>query len=250
MSTSELFYTKDYEGEMVIVALNWREKNDPSKMTWVEKTIINNEHDGIAHVIGNSLTRKKFPLILLHGQTGGEKVRGVGQSYGCNYLYKDFNPTFLICLNPKICKEIVESGYCEDNIVYSNLKNIIQNPNNFHLYPKIFTGFTGSLALRLACADGHKTIYMLGMSTYLTNDDNMYIGKHDEYNIVNKESANKKMISDCCNLFSTYSDVQFNFVCENGQKGLMPDEYKWFNNVQEITTREYINMASLGAIHR
>lgn len=242
------FYTADYLGEMVSANTSWRDRNDPGSMTWVERTIINDDHNGIAHVIGNSTSRLKFNLNFLKGQVGGAKgVRSVGQSYGCNLLYKDFAPTFLICTNQKLCNEIVESGYCEDNIVYTNVKNILAHPQHFHLYPKLFTASVGNLALRLACADGHKTIYMIGMTTYNAPNDNIYLGDDlGIYKEVNQQGANNKLIQDACKIFLTYADVEFYYVARD--PGLMPEAYNWCPNVKEVTYLQYISHANLGAI--
>ena len=241
------FYTRDYLGEMVSANTSWKTRNDPDSMTWVERTIFNEEHNSVAHVIGNSTSRKDFNLPLLKGQHGGEGgVQSVGQTYGCNLLYKDFAPDFLICTNKIICKELVDSGYCEDNIVYSNVKNILQHPGHFHLYPKLFTASIGNLALRLACADGHKTVFMLGMTTYNTETDNIYYEQHEVYKTVNQSGANNKLVNDSCKIFLTYPDVKFYYVCKD--PGLMPEEYNWCPNVEEITVLQYYNLAQLGAI--
>ena len=100
------FYTADYAGETVSHNVSWKNRNDPNSMIWVEKTITNDTHNKVAHVIGNSTSRKDFDLNLLTGQTGGaDGVQSVGQTYGCNQLYKDFAPTFLISVNKKICAD-------------------------------------------------------------------------------------------------------------------------------------------------
>jgi hypothetical protein len=243
------FYTADYTGETVSHNVSWKNRNDPNSMIWVEKTVINDTHNGIAHVIGNSTSRKGFDLNLLTGQTGGEYgAQSVGQTYGCNLLYKDFSPTFLICINKQICADIALSEYTKDNIVYSNVKNIIQHQGHFYLYPQLFTGNTGSLALRLACADGHKKIYLIGMTTYSMPEDNIYFGSHDAYKAANIEGANNKFISDCTKIFLTYNDVEFFYVAKDA--GLMPEEYNWCPNVKEITYNQYYSLASLGAIAR
>jgi len=241
------FYTADYLGEMVSVNTSWRDRNNPDSMTWIEKTIINDDHDSVAHVIGNSKSRHKFDLNLLKGQTGGAKgVRSVGQSYGCNLLYKDFSPTFLITTNKHICSEIAASDYTKENIVFSNVKNILAHPSSFHLYPKMFTGSMGTLALRLACADGHKQVFMVGMTCYHKEDDNIYAGKHDAYKSINVESSNAKFIQETCKIFLSYSDVEFYYVASD--IGLMPEAYNWCPNVKEITYLQYYNLAGLGAI--
>ena len=246
--SQDAFYTKDYEGEMISIALSWRDKNNPDKMTWVDKTIINDDHDGIAHVLGNGKSRLKLNLNFLHGQTGGSSVRGVGQSYGCNLLYKDFNPTFLISTNVNICKDIVDSGYTEDNIVYTNVKNILKNPDHFHLYPNIYTAHAGALALRLACAEGHKTIYLVGMEGYEHPTDNIYVDTHPNYiEQTSYERTNEKFVEMNIRIMQAYPDVAFYFVVD--QLGTISQQYKWCGNVKELRFNEYISHASLGAMH-
>ena len=243
------FYTKDYIGETISQNVRWQERNDPDSMIWVEKSIDNNQHDGIAHIIGNSKSREKLNLIYLKGQTGGAGgARSVGQTYGCNQLYKDFKPDFLICTNRMICSEIAEDGYGKDNVVFSNVRNIVTHEGHFHLYPHFTPQNAGTLALKLACADGHKKVYLLGMTTYSSPEDNIYFGKHDAYRAVNMDGANGKFINDCAKIFLLYDDVEFFFVYEH--IGLMPEAYNWIPNVREISIPEYYSLASLGAIQR
>ena len=248
------FYTNDYEGEMISVATSWRDKNDPTKMTWVEKTIINNEHDGIAHVVGNSTSRKDFNLELLKGQTGGSSgVRSVGQTYGCNALYKDFNPTFLICVNKDICEDIVESDYTNDNIVYSNVKNILRYPNNFHLYPQAFSSNAGNLATNIACADGHKIVYLIGMDGWQSPESNMYCSYYAErlnQNLTQAqcETHSGNFDTHLMETMKVYDDVEFIMVVQD--VGLVSEGFKWFKNFKEISYRDYWSMASLGATAR
>lgn len=237
------FYTADYLGEMVSANTSWKDRKDPSAMTWVEKTIFNEDHDNIAHVIGNSKRRLWLDLNLLKGQTGGKKVRSVGQTYGCNLLYKDFNPTFLVCTNKNICDELANQRYGDDNIVFSNVKNILQHPGHFHLYPQLYSASAGNLALTLACADGHKTVYMIGMDTYSQPDDNVYT---EDYGLADVQGANNKFISENCKTFLTYSDVQFYYVSDKAT--IMPEQYNWCPNVKKLEWMQYVSLASLGAI--
>ena len=240
------FYTKDYTGEYVSVGSEWKNKSNPDHMHWVEKTIINDDHDNIAHVIGNGTSRSGIDLRLLKGQVGGAKVRSVGQTYGCNNLYKDFNPTFLITTNTTICNNIAASGYPEQNIVFTNVKNIINYPQHFHLYPKLAMGSAGSAAIRLACADGHTTIFLLGMNGYSYETDNVYYGDETYARYDNYEGINKKLVHTNINIFKEYSDVKFYFV--KPLDSHYDEAYKWLKNVKPITKREYFSIAQLGAI--
>ena len=241
------FYTKDYTGETVSQNVSWKNRNDPNSMVWVEKTIFNDDHTKVAHIIGNSKSRKDFDLNLLKGQFGGEGgITSVGQTYGCNLLYKDFNPDFLICTNKILCSELAESDYCEDNIVFSNVKNILNHNSKFHLYPNFRLKSTGALALHLACADGHKKIFLLGMTTYTDPTDNIYYNEHEVYTDVNVAGVNDKFVADCARIFLLYDDVQFYYVAKT--IGLMPEAYHWIPNVKEINILQYYNLASLGAV--
>ena len=242
------FYTKDYLGETVSQNTNWKEKNNPDSMIWVDKTVFNEDHSGTAHVIGNSKAREGYDLNLLkYGQTGGKDgVKSVGQTYGCNLLYRDFSPDFLICTNKSICDDIAKNGYGNDNIVFSNVKNILNHSKSFHLYPHFKPAGAGALALRLACADGHKKIFLLGMTGYTSPDDNIYYQQHEAYKDANVQGANDKFVRDCSRIFHTYDDVEFYYVAK--YLGLMPEEYNWIPNVKEITKLQYYNLASLGAV--
>ena len=58
----------------------------------------------IAYIIGNGPSRKQIAL---------EKLDGV--TFGCNALYRDFSPDYLIGGDATIIKEICASGYPNDN---------------------------------------------------------------------------------------------------------------------------------------
>lgn len=240
------FYTADYEGEMISTGVSWRDRKNPEHMHWVDKNIINDDHDKIAHVLGNSSSRinKYFDLNFLKGQVGGKGgVRSVGQTYGCNLLYKDFAPDFLIVKNRDLAKEIANSDYCKENIVYSNVKNILEHQGKFFLYPQDYSASIGSLAIRLACADGHKTVYLVGMDTYSAPDDNVYTS---EYGEIDPVQMNNKLFKEYSEIMLTYDDVSFYLCSDNAYE--LPNPFKWIPNLKKLSWMEYIAHANLGAI--
>lgn len=242
------YFLQDYEGEHITTATSWRDANKEENRIFVPKSIHNEIDNTNAHVIGNGPSRKDFILDLLHGQHGGEKIVTVGQSYGCNLLYKDFKPTFLVCIDKEILPEIVESGYCEDNIVYTNAKNFIFYPESVHLYPMHYPANAGTLALHLACADGHKRIFMIGFDFYRTGMENIYYGQHSRYSTeINVEAANNNFTNYLVRLMDTYPDVEFTRVF-TGPTEKYPDQLNWHRNFSQITYRQYISDAGLGAI--
>lgn len=249
------FYTREYEGETVSDSLHWRDGNKDSNGVWMPKTIINEGHTGVAHVIGNGPSRLKHKLQLLHGQVGGEGgVHSVGQSYGCNQLFQDFNPTFLFCVNPEILQWIVDSNYYEDNIVYTTRKNLIKFPGKFHLYPHYEPLFMGPAALRLACADGHKKIFMIGCDFYMPNtQSHIYPATDHSYlEIDDTAKLREKLIRQFITIMEMYEDVEFYYVIPEqvNNPGHLIDAFNWLDNVKCIGSLQYINMAELGATYR
>tara|TARA_R100001591_G_scaffold11142_1_gene17507 strand:- start:2315 stop:2893 length:579 start_codon:yes stop_codon:yes gene_type:complete len=55
-----------------------------------------------AFIIGNGLSRQKYDLNRLVGQ---------GCTFGCNALYRDFTPDYLVAIDDKIIEEITQSDY-------------------------------------------------------------------------------------------------------------------------------------------
>jgi|13_taG_2_1085334.scaffolds.fasta_scaffold50923_2 hypothetical protein len=247
------FYTKDYDGEIVVTSSSWRDAHKEENRVWTPKSIINEPDNPTAHIIGNGPSRKNFDLKLLNGQTGGEEgIRSVGQSYGCNLLYKDFAPTFLFVFDKTMIAEIADTDYGEDNIVYSSAKNILKHPGNFHLYPHHYNAMVGNLACHLACADGHKRLFLLGFDWYVDGTENIYHDTHQRYATIleqNIESANNKLTSTLERLVAMYSEVQFYRVADTSA-GAFPDEFNWYSNWKQIEYRQYYAMASLGASHK
>lgn len=250
------FYTADYQGEMVTESMSWRSGNKDTDGIFIPKSIINEDHSGTAFILGNGKSRLRQNLTYLHGQTGGaDGIRRVGQTYGCNMLFQDFSPTFLICTNPDICKLIAETDYCEDNIVYSTKKNILQHPGKFHLYPYWHSLFAGPAATRLACADGHKKVYLLGFDFYDETTENIYpqygnsyIPYKDQKQIAN---INEKLISQMVNVMTSYNKVQFYHVFGSmSPKESFVEEFNWLENCKSVSYPEFVNLASIGAMHQ
>ena len=117
-----------------------------------------------ALVIGNSVSRKDIDLHQLSNF----------EIYGCNGLYRDFEPNHLVATDLAMIEEIISSGYHLQNKVYTlpSVNRKIQNqvitlPNQTEeVCP------SGIRALKLALID-HTDIYMIGMD--FTND-NHYAG--------------------------------------------------------------------------
>jgi len=116
------------------------------------------------------------------------------------------------------------------------------------LYPHYKPNNVGTLAAWLACADGHKEVYLLGFDFYETGTENIYYKQRSCYDVVAEaENCNAKWTIKLVNLINLYDDVSFYRVVEH-KKTNIPDELLWLNNFKQITYTEYVNLCSIGGI--
>lgn len=104
-----------------------------------------------AFVLGNGVSRLAVDL---------NKLKPRGRIYGCNALYREFAPDVLISTDKGIASAIQNSGYAQNNIMYTRkplpglgAKTVPQN----------YFGFSsGPIAVGLAAIDKHLAIYLIG----------------------------------------------------------------------------------------
>lgn len=108
---------------------------------------------GNAYIIGNGPSRKNFDLDLL---------KGSGQTYGCNALYRDFVPDYLFMVDSKISKAIVDEEVYKRCICYAPSLEVNRYPGTLHLIPKNPYWVSGNQAMWTACLHGHQNIYLIG----------------------------------------------------------------------------------------
>jgi len=104
-----------------------------------------------AFVIGNGVSRKSIDLT---------ELKRLGKVYGCNALYREFEPDVLVATDRPIGEQIQNSGYASRNRFYTR-KPIAGL--GAHAVPQDIWGYSsGPIAVNLAALDGHVVIYMLG----------------------------------------------------------------------------------------
>lgn len=234
-------YRKDYTGEDIIVERKhenhvWHEITEtvPNKIT-------NNQISDRAVIIGNGTSRLNFNLQYLKTPSGllGAKTL---QSYGCNALYRDFTPDFLIATgNNGIINEISKSSYVNDNVVYTNSLHLLEHPNKFYLIPYDPYADAGTTAAYIAAFDGHQRIYLLGFDGYDTvgHNNNVYADTNGYDNKKEFEIDCDKLINNRYQLFKVYNDVDFIWVTQSG-RSTIPEQLKWCANYRQISFRDLI----------
>jgi len=232
-------YRKDYTGEDIIVERKKEGTHWYETVETVPNAVTNNQISNRAVVIGNSPTRLEFNLQHLKkfsGLLGADTL----QTYGCNALYRDFTPDFLVAHGNDIVKELAESEYINNNIVYTNAIHLLEYPNKFYLIPYNPYADAGTTAAYIAAFDGHKRIYLLGFDEQDSENYNfnVYAGTNG-YDAVDAEILSDTWVTNRVELFNLYDDVDFIWVTPYG-RSTVPESHKYCLNFRQVSHRDFV----------
>lgn len=240
----EKLYRKNYTGEFYIYE-RYQEKTVISESReWLPNVITEFSHTGNALVIGNGVSRLELNLALISNHRGGHLGKKKLTTYGCNALYRDFTPTFLVANSSTICEKLATSKYPTTNVTYTNAEQILQHPGLFHLVPYNRYWNAGATATWMACFDGMKKIYLLGFDNQPVTgkNSNVYAGT-DGYESTETLVNDSNWVSAMYDIFTTYDDVDFVWV----NPVSMPEQWKYASNLRQVTSRGFVVEADLGA---
>lgn len=237
-------YRKDYIGEYFIQSRAQDKTIITEKREWVPNTIPAFSHTGHAVIIGNGPSRAGLPLHYLTNHHGGHLGKKKLTTYGCNALFRDAAPNFLVATSYGICQEIVDSGYADEHVVLTHAEQVVKFPGKYHLIPHDNYWNAGATAAWLACFDGHKIVYLMGFDNQIEPGKNLnvYAGTPG-YNAADYGDVNDALwISTMYSVFEMYSDVDFVWV----NPTIMPEQWKYAQNLRQIDLRHFIYDADLG----
>lgn len=121
-----------------------------------------------AFIIGNGKTREGFDL---------EQLRLHGTIYGCNALYRDFTPDYLVAIDEAITQEIRESDFPEDKFIHPDFEEQFEHPE-FNPFSR-FRSNAGMNAMIEALKHGKRELICLGFDFVISDEiavKNLYDG--------------------------------------------------------------------------
>jgi hypothetical protein len=212
----------------------------------VPNTIVEN-HSGHAIVFGNGDSRAGLIWPLFKHHRGGLNASKKLTTYGCNAMYRDCDPHFLIVKHPLIAEEIANTTYANDNIVITSIKNVLKHRDKFHLIPFDPNLCAGATALYLAAFDDHKKVYFIGFDGNDTPgvNNNIYAGTNG-YGTRTSDIDNQRQIDDVLKVFNTYTDTEFIRVTQFAGVPL-PEAWQYAQNLRTIDFRTFVSEVDLGA---
>jgi hypothetical protein len=242
------WYRKDYHGENVVGNLIYDKQKWEISEEWVPNSVVNNQISNQACIIGNGISRKEFNLSAVIGHHGGLLGRMKLQTYGCNALYRDHTPDFLVVSGEDdgIVSEVANSGYCDNNIVYASIPHIMRHPEKFYSIPQDLAWNAGSVATYLAAFDGHKRVYMIGFDGQDTAgiNYNMFAGTPNYQGSSGAQADPAFLDLTMKTIFTTYGDVDFVRVMPS-KYTTIPESWKYCTNLRQISFRDFVIEADL-----
>jgi hypothetical protein len=236
---------KFYAGENIVVERIYQGGRWQDIVENVPNAVINSQTSNQAVVLGNGPGRLDFDLSTIKRHKGGLLGSKALQIYGCNALYRDFTPDFLVAVGNDIVKEIADSGYTDNNIVYTSSIHMLTYPNKFYLIPHDPYTDAGTTAAYIAAFDGHKKIFMIGFDGQDKPGYNYNVYADTAcYQPINTNVLTYKWMADRRVLFDTYDDVEFIQVSLKGTERV-PDEWKSCMNFRIIGLNQFVIEANL-----
>lgn len=258
MQPLQKLYRKDYTGETLITTMTWENSQWNMVKEDVPNNVINNQISNRAVVLGNGPSRLDlYPqgdlLKMLKDHRGGLLASGAVQTYACNAIYRDYlydvtrdyTPDFLICSND-MAEELVNSGYCDKNIVYGTSDAVLNYPGKFYLTPQNPPYNAGAVAAYLACFDGHKQVYLIGHdchSNELFSNYNVYAGSKN-YPGFDSPNTERFFILALKMIMSVYSDVEFIRVMPTAEWNI-PEDWQYLVNFRQVDFNSFVREIDL-----
>ena len=141
----------NYQGETIIDSITIKQGKKHFNNLWVARTVFNDPAGKDAFIIGNGESRIGFNLYNLPQDT-----------YGCNALYRDYEPDYLIVVDQFMYKEIIQNEYDQKYTVYTNRNNIKKYGGRSKLIPENPHKGAGTTAMHIAIHAGHTRLFCIG----------------------------------------------------------------------------------------
>jgi hypothetical protein len=230
MQKLKQIYRSTYTGEDVLTTLTYEHGEWTPVTENVPNSVFSTHTTTQAVAIANGPTRKEFNLMHIANHKGGLLGADRLQSYGCNALYKEFTPDFLVVVDKDVITDLADSNYVSDNIVYVHGEYILEYPGKFYLIPQNVAYDAGSLAAYMACFDGHSKVYLLG---------------YDSYTEIQEHPTQAFFIKSLLSVVQTYKDVDFVRVMTTDSYSCST-ELSSQPNFRQIDYRAFVLEADIG----
>lgn len=188
-----------------------------------------------AFVLGNGTSRLQIKDL--------NELKSKGPVFGCNALYREFTPDYLIAVDTKMIKEITLNDWHLQNEVWTNPNTLTKTISHLNIFNPNKGWSSGPTALWFASTKAYKTIYILGFDYVGLGKDNQ------EVNNVYADTPNYKTKRDKATYYgnwtrqtmmtaNSFPKIRYIRVVPEGDY-FVPDHLKDLQNFTHITYKEF-----------
>ena len=196
----------------------------------------------IGFVLGNGKSREPIPL---------EPLKKYGTIYGCNAVYRDFSPDYLVAVDVKMVNEINMKRYQMDNQVWTNYNKSFESYTNFNYFEPSLGWSSGPSALSLCTTHNHKAIYILGfdfqgIGTEKRRVNNIYSGTQNYKRSDDGATYFGNWLRQTCNVIQKNVEKRYIRVLEK-EDSFIPEPFNNFANLSHITVEDFKKSFNISA---
>jgi len=219
-------YRSDYLGEFVVTNVTWKQGQKEQTKEWLPNPIENQHISGRAVVLGNDHNLRKdiVPFISAHrgGLLGTKKL----QTYVADDIWKNnLQYDFIYEARPENLSILIDRNMHQTSTVYTSTSQVIKNPGKFYLVPYCVRLHPMATMAYIAAFDGHKEIFLMGVSGF------------DEFDRVKSD-----LLTDLKRVVNCYRGVRFYYVTDHIDP---PAEWLSFPHFSCMTYREFITTCDI-----
>lgn len=167
-----------------------------------------------AFVVGNGLSRSLINI---------PKLKFKGTVYGCNAIYRDVAPHYLIAVDKKMVLEIVATGYHKRHEVWTNPNKSFEKIEGLNYFNPSKGWSSGPTALHMASQLEPKEIYILGFDFRGVGNDN------SKFNNIYADTNNYKKSDEVYTYYGNWVRQTVNTIKYYGTikyyRVIQPDNY-------------------------
>ena len=189
----------------------------------------------IAFVLGNGSSRKDIPLTHL---------REWGLIYGCNALYREYTPDYLVAVDAKMVTEICENNWQLRYPVWTNPNKNMEKYKGLNFFKPSQGWSSGPTALWLATEHQHTTLYILGFD-YIGNEEgklnNIYGSTRNYRKLSDPATYHGNWLRQTGIVIQRNHKKQYIRVVQDDRKGFQAEEFQRHPNYSEMTVSDFRN---------
>lgn len=182
-------------------------------------------------MLGNATSRKSINL---------QQLKEHGTVYGCNALYREFDPDYLVAVDAKMILEINKAGYQHSHSVWTNPNRAYHQMNGFNFFNPSKGWSSGPTALWLASTHDTQNIYILGFDYRGIEDkiNNLYADTINYKRSHEKATYYGNWLKQTCITCQKFSEKRYIRVVQE-ESPFIPKEFSKISNLSHITIEEF-----------